>query len=115
MGFTSAHKRRFWVAYSENEVGRNPEQLYDDHVINAKDEFFAGFGPMQVIYPASSLSIGDRVRIVGDHPHAGRVGVIEGVYNFKHFPSMSPGVKIVFDDGDGCFVFRPCRLERVNE
>jgi len=50
-----------------------------------------------------SLNIGSRVLIEGDHPHAGKVGVIEGVHSFKY--GMGNAVKIDFDDGDGCFVF----------
>ena len=49
------------------------------------------------------LNIGSKVLIEGDHPHAGKVGKIEGVYSFKH--GLGSALKIEFEDGDGCFVF----------
>lgn len=60
------------------------------------------------------IDIGDNVCIIGDHPHAGRSGIIEGVYSFKF--SNRKAVKIDFPDGDGCFVFQDGKvsLQRVD-
>lgn len=79
-------------------------------------EFYAGFSPMVCTKPEHKpLAIGDRVVIRGDHPHNGKSGVIEGVYDFPQFTEKRTGVKIAFDGGDGCFVFQPCKLERCKE
>ena len=60
------------------------------------------------------INIGDNVCIIGDHPHAGKSGIIEGVYKFKF--STKSAVKIDFPDGDGCFVFQDdnVKLQRVD-
>ena len=65
-----------------------------------------------IIQLKKPLDMGDRVVIRGDHPHAGRTGVIAGVTHFKY--NIGVGVEIRFDDGEGCFVFKPCTLERAH-
>jgi hypothetical protein len=84
----------------------------DGHTVRLKhDDFYAGFKPM-FPRPSKPLDVGDRVIIRGDHPHAGRDGVIAGVNKFKYGIGGGVGVEIRFDDGDSCFVFKPCTLER---
>jgi hypothetical protein len=79
------------------------------------DAFYAGFKPVAIQAPGKPLDVGDRVVIRGDHPHAGREGVIAGVTKFKYgIGGGGVGVEIRFDDGNGCFVFKPCKLERLN-
>lgn len=67
-----------------------------------QESFYAGFTPMRTT-AHKPLAIGDRVRIVGDHPHEGREGRITNVIRLLG----KPAVEIRFDDRDGCFVTDP--------
>jgi len=72
-----------------------------------EDRFYAGFTPLVV---APKLDIGSRVKILGDHPHVGRVGRIESVDHLI----VGPAVCIRFEDGEACYVFsRKHKLEVV--
>jgi hypothetical protein len=71
------------------------------------DRFYAGFIPLIV---APKFDIGTRVKILGDHPHVGRVGRIESVDQLI----VGPVVCIRFEDGEVCYVFpRRHKLEVV--
>lgn len=60
--------------------------------------------------PAEVFEVGSRVRIAGDHPHAGRCGVVER--NCTLFGKSA--VEIKFNEkGDGAIVFARHRLIRV--
>lgn len=45
--------------------------------------------------------VGKKVLIVGDHPHADRVGHVEALERTH----AGYGFKVAFPEGDGCFVF----------
>jgi hypothetical protein len=43
------------------------------------------------------------VRIIGEHPHTGKTGVIKGgLQRSKHFPDWAM-FEVRFEDGEGCF------------
>lgn len=67
-----------------------------------EEAFYAGFTPLKVA-PRDPLDIGDRVRIIGDHPHEGKEGKIVQVIKLLG----KPAVEVRFEDGEGCFVTDP--------
>lgn len=55
---------------------------------------------------------GDSVRIIdGAHPHYGRAGVYRGV---NVLAGGLTGVKIDFDDGGGCYIFKAHQWEQLS-
>lgn len=55
--------------------------------------------------------IGKEVMILGDHPHSGRTGIVEGFEVAKL--ANKEGAVIRFDNGDSCFVFDASLLHKV--
>jgi hypothetical protein len=96
------------VSRAKRSCGCSPAAPCSEHA-----SFYAGFKPIVRESKSKPLDKGDRVSIEGDHPHSGREGVIAGVTHFKYGIGGGVGVEIRFDDGDGCFVFPPCKLRRV--
>lgn len=52
---------------------------------------------------------GCRVRLCGDHPHAGKLGTYAGV----DVLATGEGAKIDLDEGGGCYVFKPTQWEAL--
>lgn len=55
------------------------------------------------------LEIGDRVRIDGEHPHAGKEAVITAAHSF----TFGSGIRLRLDDGSFCYVSDPSRQRLV--
>jgi hypothetical protein len=73
-------------------------------------KLYAEFTPLRV---RRQLQIGDRIRIIGNHPHAGECGRIEGVYKTL----VGAGIKIDIENcqhgTDACFIFDQRNMEQL--
>ncbi len=67
-----------------------------------EENFYKGFTPMTPS-PKPEITIGSRVRIIGEHPHTGREGVVKGAIRLLG----KPAIEVRFDDGEGAFVMDP--------
>jgi hypothetical protein len=64
------------------------------------------------------MKTGDRVRIVGNHPHKGETGTVNSTHP-PHLSSVLPGlrdmIRIDLDDSeDGCYA-KPIELRRLQQ
>jgi hypothetical protein len=48
---------------------------------------------------------GSQVKLIGSHPHAGKIGTFSGLEEVGLFRVLRP--KITFEDGAFCFVMKP--------
>jgi hypothetical protein len=55
------------------------------------------------------MQIGDRVRIDGNHPHAGR----EAVITASHCFTWGAGIRVRLDSGEFCYVSDPSRQRLI--
>lgn len=63
-------------------------------------------------HKGKNICPGDRVLILGNHPHAGKIGVYKGV---EHVPVLGKwGCLVRFDDETGCYVFGSSHWRKVD-
>lgn len=81
-----------------------------------QEAFFAGFDRQTIQLPLNEPpGAGDVVRIIGKHPHAGKVGEVVG---YKMCVGVGIGMEVRFTGGapdvyktGGCFIFERAHFE----